>query len=106
MKNFATRTIAAAVIAGALALGGGAAVAAPIAHPAGVKSVPVRFAPIVLKPGQLVTLAFIRSQPACKFEDSNACGWDAGARGNGRGCSFYADRAGNVHYVTRECRDR
>ena len=46
-----------------------------------------------------VTLEKIPTAP-CKFEDGPApCFWDAGARGNGKGHSFWIDRRGNIHYL-------
>lgn len=35
--------------------------------------------------------------PACEYEDSSNCYWDAGARGNGQGQSFY-DIAGTAYF--------
>lgn len=37
--------------------------------------------------------------PPCATEDSASCYWDASARGNGEGRSFYTDAEGNVYYV-------
>ena len=39
--------------------------------------------------------------PPCEREDSRDCYWDAAARGNGRGLSFY-DVGGEVFYVTED----
>jgi len=39
--------------------------------------------------------------PACEYEDSQNCYWDAAARGNGQGRSFI-DVGGVVLYVERE----
>lgn len=42
-----------------------------------------------------------KSLPACEYEDSRNCSWDASARGNGIGTSFY-DLGGTIHYVSFE----
>ena len=35
----------------------------------------------------------------CEFEHSVECYWDASARGNGQGDSFWVDAEGIVHYI-------
>lgn len=44
-----------------------------------------------------IQLAFA-TFPACEYEDSRDCAWDASERGNGRGHSF-VDIGGRVFYV-------
>lgn len=49
---------------------------------------------VVLKSGRTWVV------PACKYEDSANCWWDAGVAGNKKGRSF-ADLNGRVHYVSK-----
>lgn len=37
--------------------------------------------------------------PACRYEDSHGCYWNARKRGNGRGDSFVTTMRGRVYYV-------
>jgi hypothetical protein len=58
--------------------------AKPVTLPAKVKYVPVFHIP---------------SKPCAEDGDSTNCYWDAAKRGNGKGYSYYVDRAGNVTYL-------
>lgn len=41
----------------------------------------------------------IPTRPCLSDDGPAPCFWDAGERGNGRGYSFWLDRAGHVHYL-------
>jgi hypothetical protein len=64
--------------------------AKPVTLPAKVKYVPVFHIP---------------SKPCAEDGDDTNCHWDAAKRGNGKGYSYYVDRAGNVTYLNPKLND-
>jgi hypothetical protein len=64
--------------------------AKPVTLPAQVKYVPVFHIP---------------TKPCAEDGDSRNCYWDAAKRGNGKGYSYYVDRAGNVTYLNPKLND-
>lgn len=47
----------------------------------------------------------IPTRPCADDSDDRNCFWDAGRRGNGKGYSYWVDRAGNVTYLDPKLND-
>jgi hypothetical protein len=46
------------------------------------------------------------TRPCADDSDDRNCYWDAGKQGNGKGYSYYVDRAGNVTYLNPKLNDQ
>jgi hypothetical protein len=49
--------------------------------------------------------ASLPTRPCADDSDDKNCYWDAAKRGNGKGYSYYVDRAGNVTYLNPKLND-
>ncbi|MEU9795033.1 hypothetical protein AB0E27_31310 [Streptomyces sparsogenes] len=88
LTAFLTAAVLGSLVANSPASASGKA--KPVKLPVKVKYVPVFHLP---------------TRPCAEDDDDRNCYWDAAKRGNGKGYSYYVDRAGNVTYLNPKLND-